>query len=569
MVISKQSQRVKIQVQLAISELQTKSLLWGESSAEKGEVFTKPEIVNLMLTASGVVDDLSSIGTRILEPSCGQGEFVTAIAKYIKLNYEKNNVKLPFAQLVNLVRAYDISSRNLETARENVKTTLSCIYTHQELNVTLDLWFIHADFLLTDITEKFTHIVGNPPYIRIETIPPLLLAEYRNRFVTMIERADIYIAFYEKCLDLLSNKGVLSFICTDRWTKNRYGAGLRRKISENFQLDLFIDLYGQNAFMSDVMTYPAITQLSKNKQKRTCVLHNPKVTRNFSDDVRKCLADDTQINNLNSAEFIIRNDLIKEDKPWLFGSADELEMLSRIQRQFPTLEETGCSVYIGAATGSNKIYIVNEDLNIEESRKIPVITAKELRSGIIESNSKYIINTYDDDGVIELEQYPLLRDYFLSFDAILKARHIAKITPKQWFKTIDRVYPKRASSEKLLIPDIKSELTAIFDDGRYHPNNSIYYICSDIWNLHALRAVLLSGIGQMFVQTYSTKVSGGNLRFQAQHLRKIRLPFWHDINTDTQTELTRIGRTMDTTEAKALVAQIYSLNEKEKQILGM
>ncbi|MFB1077636.1 Eco57I restriction-modification methylase domain-containing protein [Photobacterium damselae] len=555
-------------MQLATSKLQTQSLLWGESSAEKGEVFTKPEIVNLMLVASGVVSNLFSIGTRILEPSCGQGEFVVAIAKHIKISYEKDNVKLPFAQLVNLVRAYDISSSNLEIARSNVRAVLSDIYTPTELDTALKGWFIHEDFLLTDIDEKFTHIVGNPPYIRIETIPSALLAEYRNRFVTMIERADIYIAFYEKCLDLLSSQGVLSFICTDRWTKNRYGAGLRNKIAASFQLDLFIDLYGQKAFMSDVMTYPAITQLSKNKQKRTCVLHNPNVTHDLSDNIQKCLTD-TKLETLDGAELIVRNDLVKEDKPWLFGTVDELEMLSRIERQFPTLEEAGCFVYIGAATGSNKIYIVDEDLNIEASRKIPVITAKELKYGAIESNSKCIINTYDDNGVIELEQYPLLRDYFLEFESVLKSRHIAKIAPKQWFKTIDRVYPERAAREKLLIPDIKSELTVIFDDGSYHPNNSIYYICSATWNLNALRAVLLSGIGHMFVQKYSTKVSGGNLRFQAQHLRKIRLPFWNEIDSSIQTELTRIGRSMDVDEAKALVAQIYSLNEKEKQILGM
>ncbi|TMP41290.1 modification methylase PaeR7I [Pseudoalteromonas citrea] len=559
---------MKIQVELATSELQNQSLLWGESSAEKGEVFTKPEIVDLMLIASGVVDELTSIGTRIIEPSCGQGEFIIAIAKRIKLNYEKANVKLTLVQLVNLIKAYDISSSNIDIAKSNVRAVLSSIYTSQELDLVLKAWFIHADFLLADFDEKFTHIVGNPPYIRIETIPTALLAEYRKRFVTMIERADIYIAFYEKCLDLLSNKGVLSFICTDRWTKNRYGAGLRSKIAKSFQLDLFVDLYGQNAFMSDVMTYPAITQISKNKQKQTCVLHNPNVTVDFCNNVRQCLTN-VKVNTLDGAELIVRNDLVKDDKPWLFGSSDELEMLSRLEREFPTLEETGCSVYIGAATGSNKVYIVDKDLDIEASRKIPVITAKELKSGVIESNSNCIINTYDDNGVIELEQYPLLRDYFLQFEETLKGRHIAKMAPLHWFKTIDRVYPERATAQKLLIPDIKSELTVIFDKGSYHPNNSIYYVCADTWNLYALRAVLLSGIGQIFIQAYSTKISGGNLRFQAQHLRKIRLPVWDDIDSRIRTELTRIGRSEDTEEAKILVAQIYSMNEKEKQILGM
>ncbi|EKZ9056765.1 Eco57I restriction-modification methylase domain-containing protein [Vibrio vulnificus] len=548
--------------------LLTKSLDWGDSGAEKGEVFTKPEIVNLMLVASGLFNNLESIGTRILEPSCGQGEFVLAIVRHLCKRIEQSGSKLPIAQLERLITAYDISYSNLEIARNEVKKELSPYYCPSEIDLILNNWFVHGDFLLADFDFKFTHIVGNPPYIRIETIPLELLKEYRRRFHTMIERADIYIAFYEKCLDLLAPNGTLSFICTDRWTKNRYGSKLREKIASGYQLDLFIDLYGQNAFLSDVLTYPAITQISHKKQKNTVLFHNPYIDDEFSLSLNNLLSGKPAKFNSNN-QIINRNDIVKNNSPWLFGSSDELSMIARLEADYPTLEDAGCLVYIGAATGNNKVYIVDSTLKIEECRKIPVITAKELRSGDILSSGNFIINTYDEQGVLDLCKYPLLSRYLYKHEDALKSRHVAKSSPNHWYKTIDRVYPNRAKQPKLLIPDIKSELTVIFDDGKYHPNNSIYYICSNSWNLHALKALLLSGIGQIFVQAYSTKVSGGNLRFQSQHLRKIRIPYWDSINQETQEELIEAGRTNDINLAKVLASQVYNLNEKEMQIIGM
>lgn len=43
-----------------------------------------------------------------------------------------------------------------------------------------------------------------------------------------------------------------------------------------------------------------------------------------------------------------------------------------------------------------------------------------------------------------------------------------------------------------------------------------YYITSDFWDLHALQAVLVSGIARLFVGTYATIMAGGFLRAEFQ-----------------------------------------------------
>jgi hypothetical protein len=93
-----------------------------------------------------------------------------------------------------------------------------------------------GDFLLLPLEPNFTHVIGNPPYIRQELIPDVLIAEYRRRFKTIYDRADIYVPVIEQSLSLLAPGGRLGFICADRWFKNRYGGPLRRLVADKFHL---------------------------------------------------------------------------------------------------------------------------------------------------------------------------------------------------------------------------------------------------------------------------------------------------------------------------------------------
>ena len=182
---------------------------------------------------------------------------------------------------------------------------------------------------------------------------------------------------------------------------------------------------------------------------------------------------------------------------------------------------------------------------------------------------KYLINTYDENGVINLDDYPKLSGYLHSHQEELCKRYVAKKDTVKWFKTIDRVYESRAKMRKLLIPDISSEPIVLYDNGKYHPNNSIYYICSEKWNLHALRVVLLSSVTKLFISTYSTKIAKGYLRFQAQHLRKLRLPNWDSVNPSLQLRLEYAGKSNDIDSFTELTCEMYQLSKVEKSIVGI
>lgn len=94
----------------------------------------------------------------------------------------------------------------------------------------------------------------------------------------------------------------------------------------------------------------------------------------------------------------------------------------------------------------------------------------------------------------------------------------------------------------------------------------LYYILSHEWDLRVLRKVLSSGIAHLFVSVYSTRMRGGYLRFQAQYLRRIRLPRWEHLDVDLQRELAGVQET-DIETIRNLVAQLYSLTPKEIVVL--
>ena len=535
---------------------------WSQSESDKGQIYTRPEVVEFMITAIGLnsVEDFEK--ARILEPSCGEGEFVVALVRRLLSSFKR---RPSIKKLKGKLLAVDFVSSSIEIARTKVNALLiDRGYKEEEIEVLLDGWFQCCDFLLTDIQGKFTHVIGNPPYVRVESVPKPLLFEYRQRFSTMTDRADLYVAFYEKALSHLEENGKLSFICTDRWTKNTYGRSLRKLISDRYGLELFIDLYGIDAFEKDVMTYPAITQISKRGCEETILKHQTTFSLDEANEI--CQALNGQKTSLQK-----RKGIVEAGKPWLLGSADELALIHKIEAKYPLLENAGCKVFIGAATGANKIYIIDEKQkqDFEPCRTLPTVTAYELKKGKIDWQGKYLINTYDKNGVIQLEEFPKLKSYLFKHKEALQTRHVAKNDNNRWFKTIDRVYEERAKSEKLLIPDISSDPVVIYDKGDFHPNNSIYYVCSTEWNLHALRVILLSNITKLFITTYSTKIAKGYLRFQSQHLRKICLPLWDDLSSSLKTELINAGKNDQFDIFTKLSAEAYKLTKKDKNIIGI
>lgn len=130
--------------------------------AQLGQVFTPPQVVDFML---GLCQNTG----RILEPSAGDGAFVSALAS---------------------------------KQADFVGIEIDAQVAPPEASV--------MDFFDYPLSEQFDSIVGNPPYVRFQDIPP----ETRKKLNSPLfdKRSNLFLFFIEKCIRHLKPGGELVFI---------------------------------------------------------------------------------------------------------------------------------------------------------------------------------------------------------------------------------------------------------------------------------------------------------------------------------------------------------------------
>ncbi|WP_292254889.1 Eco57I restriction-modification methylase domain-containing protein [Marinospirillum sp.] len=538
--------------------------------SSRGAVFTRREVVDFILDLAGYTEDQPLHEKRLLEPSFGGGDFLLPIIKRLLSAWRvarPNGSALE--ELGNAIHAVELHHDTFSSTQASVVALLKREGIAANTAMALaDIWLSQGDFLLASLEGEFDFVVGNPPYVRQELIPAPLLTEYRSRYQTMYDRADIYIPFIERSLSVLSDGGHLGFICADRWMKNRYGGPLRNLVAEGFHLKVYVDMVDTPAFHSDVIAYPAITIISREAPGVTRIAHRPAIDRVALTTLANLLCAQTLPKDTDQARELAK--VTNGVEPWLLGSSDHMALIRRIESCFPLLEEAGCKVGIGVATGADKEFIGDfETLDVEPDRKLALVTTKDIISGEVRWRGQGVINPFADaGGLVDLDEYPRLRRYLEARREVIGARHCAKKVPDNWYRTIDRITPALAERPKLLIPDIKGEAHIVFEEGGLYPHHNLYYVTSDDWDLRALQALLLSAVTRLFIATYSTKMRGGFLRFQAQYLRRIRIPRWVDVPETLGRELAEAAIKRDVQACNRAAFKLYGLTYQERSALG-
>ena len=245
---------------------------------ERGAIFTRKEVVDFILDLAGYTTDRPLHELRLLEPSFGDGDFLLPAVE--RLMESAKRLDVPAREICRLLSGAICGVELHAVTFAKTRTALICRLRTSGLAAAqaeelAGSWLRQGDFLLQEFGQEFDIVVGNPPYVRQELIPDVLMAEYRARYSTIYDRADIYIPFIEHSLGQLTKGGVLGFICADRWMKNRYGGPLRKLVAGSYHLRTFVDMVDTPAFHSEVIAYPAITIIAREKGKNTRVARRP------------------------------------------------------------------------------------------------------------------------------------------------------------------------------------------------------------------------------------------------------------------------------------------------------
>lgn len=547
-----------------------------------GEVFTRRWIVDLILDLAGYTSDKDLGALRAVEPSCGTGAFLGPMVERLIESCQRHDRDITTTPTA--IRATDLLDDNVMAAKDLVSGLLIDSGVIDTTAETLaSAWVSANDYLLSQpeydgllgkcIEPGADFVIGNPPYIRPEDVPTGLYETYRRAWPTMLGRADVYVAFFEAALRSLATDGVVAFICADRWMRNQYGRGLRSLISGDYAIDLIFPMHDVDAFEAQVSAYPAIVVLRNGCQRSVALAE-----ANF--DFGPKDASDVADWYSASSPTPIRNDRFSATRlttwpgggaSWPGGDPQMVSIIEELNERFSPLEDpdTGTRVGIGVATGADELFITYDASLVETDRLLPLTMSRDTITGDVRWAGSYLVNPWEEDGtLVDLTKYPKLSEYFNQHSAALRLRHVANKTIERWYRTIDKVDHTLVDRPKLLFPDMKMATHPVLEPGGLYPHHNLYYVVSDKWDLRVLGGLLLSKVAEAFVSAYCVKMRGGTLRFQAQYLRRIRVPAPDTLTADDQVQLAEAFDRRDSLAATEIAIHLYGLSEHAGIIRG-
>jgi adenine-specific DNA-methyltransferase len=556
-----------------------------------GEVFTRRWVVEVLLDLVGYTDDRDLGSLRLVEPSCGSGAFLGPAVERLVASAQHHGRDL--ASLGNAIRAYDLQAGHVEVSRSLCRGLLVAADVPVATATTLaEGWVQQADFLLPDATRWAAGalpsdddfwlsetgqcdrdadiVVGNPPYIRYDDLPDDLARMYRGTWQTMHGRGDIYVGFIERSLRMLKPGGKAGFICADRWMRNQYGADLRKLVAGHYAVEHVWTMHDVDAFEVRVLAYPAITVLGNHPQASAVVADT---TSDFGASSAAALAKATADEALTDFwEPGVKAHRLPHwfggGELWPTGSPARLALIEQLNDRFEPLHDprTGTKVSIGVASGADSVYVTKDPTVAESDRMLPLAMRRDLMTGTFEWQGNYLVNPWADDGtLVGLEDYPRMAAHLAS-DPSVRERFVARRDPASWHRTIDKVHASLTGRPKLLLQDMKTTIHPVLEPGGYYPHHNLYYVISDKWDMEVLGGLLLSRVAQAFIEAYCVRMQGGTLRFQAQYLKRIRVPKPDQITVQTQDALRMAFRNRDVDAATQAAAVAYGIDLEECEL---
>ncbi len=530
-----------------------------------GVVYTQPWVVELILDLAGFTADQDLAARYVVEPSAGEGAFLVPMIRRLIASLALHDRSLADAR--EAIRAYELDADSARRAREVVERELRQSGADAgEAQELAERWVGVGDYLLTSPRDRRADfVVGNPPYIRYDEIPIEALAEYRSQYPTMVGRGDIYVGFIEAGLRQLTDGGALGFICADRWMRSAYGAELRRMISAAFGVEAVIEMHDAPAFEEEVSAYPAVIIIRRGAQGQVVVASanataGPPMDGSLADAVTALANGRVAAVRGFTATTVSR--WFRGTGPWPSLEPSQLPLLQRLEAGFAPLEDdmTGTKIGIGVATGADRVFITKDPDAAEADRMVPLAMTSDTRQGVLRWSGHYLLDPWmRGGGLVDLAAYPRLRARLEDRRSELEGRNVAQRMPRDWYRTIDRVNHDLTRMPKLYFPDMKLTSHPVLDRGETYPHHNLYHLTSQSWDLEVLGGLLLSRVAQLFIEAYCVKMRGGTLRFQAQYLRRIRVPYPDSLSESVRERLRLAFRTRDADAATDAAIEAYGI----------
>ena len=410
----------------------------------------------------------------------------------------------------------------------------------------------------------FDIVLANPPYVRQELIKeqkPTLKRVYGNLYNG---RADLYVYFYFRALQLLKPGGMFAFISSNKWLRAGYGEKLRSRLSTNTTLHSVIDFGDLSLF--GAIAYPMI------------VIARRQEVEEFHPGPHALTANSLEIlSNLTTvaqaAPFIPQR-LLRSDG-WQLAAPQVMDLMQKLRASGISLGKyVDGKFYMGIKTGRNKAFEINQTVRdrliAEDPRSAEIIKqwlrGRDVKRWGTEWANLYIIFTYHG---VDIARYSAIETYLQQFKPSLLKR--ATSANHEWYELqqpqmgifTEFEKPKIVYPEFGILPQFSFDSSATFIANKLFciPDASLY-----------LLGILNSSVSHYFLMNITSHIQSDYIEFRQIHVSRMPIPnanqaLYADIESVVGELLALRGRGPRVTNLEAelnrLVYQAYDLTPAE------
>ena len=475
------------------------SIVNGEEMKGKCQVFTPSTVVEEMLNHLGYCENI--YGKKILENSCGDGQFLTKIViRYI------NACKKSSLSDEDIRRGLSADIYGIELDKTHYDNCIKELNTIVESNHIGEVeWQIHnRDALKSPIDEEFDFIIGNPPYISYWDMSKSERSFIKENYSVCDSGAcDYSYAFTQECFSRLSNTGRFVYLVPNSLFKTKSGQKLRKLLLSNITT---IYDYTTTQLFKGVLTTPAIIVVDKGAKPDKIIYKD--VSANTICVLKKTTLGDAWVfdRNVNSQR-------------------------SRYKRRFGDYFNVSLSI----ATQRNSAFILSNWENKDgflchDSMKVELGAVRSAASpkGKKQNRCEHIIFPYMStnntiDQYIEEEYkalFPNTYGYLLSFKDDLEMRDSDKSA--QWFEYGRSQALRNIWKKKLLLSTLITGVVYVYElDEEEVPYSGLYITLRDDnekMSLDDAKKVLQSEGFLEYVKAVGISASGKSIRIKPDNI---------------------------------------------------
>ncbi|WP_253677139.1 Eco57I restriction-modification methylase domain-containing protein [Treponema sp. OMZ 788] len=387
----------------------------------------------------------------------------------------------------------------------------------------------------------FDCVIGNPPYVRIQTLNETnsdLVQFYNSKYIDIVSGSyDLYILFIYKGFSLLRKNGLLGFIQPHKFFQAETGEKIRTLLHTEQAISQIVD-FTTNQIFENATTYTCLLFLEKSK-KETFLYKRFELNEDFT--------------TLDTLHFETIPYSALDNSCWLFHSGVKDILLKKIGNQSWNFKDITSKIFKGSSTGNDKIFLFDlieeqenvfivksalssENVVIEKGIMRKFLYGEDVRRYENPTSKKWLLFPYEKVNerycLLDVKKlkacFPLAYAYLNEHKTTLLARKLP-LTNNDFYKYSAARSLNDYEQPKILIPDMLVQNRIAYDTKReFFTGPAIH---CPVFNQQASNVdiklyltILNSKLFWFFISNTSTALRGNAYRLTPEYLVKFSFP---------------------------------------------